>query len=405
MKKLPENWRMKTIGEMIKFSGGSQPPRTNFVSTPQEGYVRLIQIRDYKTDKFATYIPSGMASKFCDKEDIMIGRYGPPIFQILRGLSGAYNVALIKAIPQNGLLSRYAYHFLKSPSLYNFIDSLSQRSSGQTGIEMDELKDYPLPLPPEEEQKVLADVFDKWDRSIGLTEGQIAAKQERRVWLMQQLLTGKRRLPGFENNQERRNTPFGTLPTDWAYPRIGAVAKEASERNGEDAGRPVLSCTKHKGLVDSLAYFGKQIFSEDLSNYKIVRKNQFAYATNHIDEGSIGYQDAYEEALISPIYTVFQTDETIDDRFLFLVLKTETYRHIFASNTSASVDRRGSLRWSDFAKIHIPRPSINEQQAIVKVIDTADRELDLLRTQLDALREQKKGLMQQLLTGKLRVTV
>lgn len=403
MKKVPENWQMKTIGEMIKFSGGSQPPRSNFVSTSQEGFVRLIQIRDYKTDKFATYIPKEMASKFCNKEDIMIGRYGPPIFQILRGIEGAYNVALIKAIPQDGLLKQYAFHFLRSPSLYKFIDSLSQRSSGQTGIEMDELKDYPLPLPPVKEQKAIANVFDLWDYSIDQIETLIVAKQERRTWLMQQLLTGKRRLPGLENSRELRETPFGSLPSDWAYPRIGEVAKEVSERNGEDSGRPVLSCTKHKGLVDSLSYFGKQIFSEDLSNYKVVRKSQFAYATNHIDEGSIGYQNAYDEALISPIYTVFQTDETIDDRFLLLVLKTETYRHIFASNTSASVDRRGSLRWNDFAKIHIPRPSIEEQQAIVRVIDTADRELDLLRANLDALREQKKGLMQQLLTGKIRV--
>jgi type I restriction enzyme, S subunit len=95
----------------------------------------------------------------------------------------------------------------------------------------------------------------------------------------------------------------------------------------------------------------------------------------------------------------------MDDRFLFLILKTETYRHIFSSNTSASVDRRGSLRWHDFAKIRVPRPSIEEQNAIVKVINTVDHDLELLCAQLDALKEQKKGLMQKLLTGKVRVKV
>lgn len=67
------------------------------------GYVRLIQTRDYKTDAFPTYIPISSTKKFCDEFDIMIGRYGPPIFQICRGLKGAYNVALLKVIPKEGV--------------------------------------------------------------------------------------------------------------------------------------------------------------------------------------------------------------------------------------------------------------------------------------------------------------
>lgn len=277
------------------------------------------------------------------------------------------------------------------------------KTTTMTTIDQDVLGRLLVPVPPIEEQDSIVNIFAKCNRSIELTQSLIKTKQERRKWLMQQLLTGKRRMPKFKKSKDLRKTPFGTLPADWGYPRIGDVAKEVSERNGNESARSVLSCTKHQGLVDSLTYFGKRIFSEDLSNYKIVRRGQFAYATNHIDEGSIGYQGSYDEALISPIYTVFQTNDTMDELFLFLILKTETYRHIFASNTSASVDRRGSLRWNDFAKIHVPHPSIEEQQAIVNIIETADRELELLRSQLDALKEQKKGLMQQLLTGKLRV--
>ena len=107
MSNLPVGWKKTEVGENIKFSGGAQPPRSVFSFEPQEGYIRLIQIRDYKTDKFATYIPKGLAKKLCDEDDIMIGRYGPPIFQILRGINGAYNVALIKAIPQKHLHKEY----------------------------------------------------------------------------------------------------------------------------------------------------------------------------------------------------------------------------------------------------------------------------------------------------------
>jgi len=223
--------------------------------------------------------------------------------------------------------------------------------------------------------------------------------------MLQHLLSGERRFPKFVQSQERIEVRWGSYPVDWDYLRIDDIATQVSCKNMGGAELPVLSCTKHHGLVDSLKYFGKQVFSKDLSTYKVVKRNQFAYATNHIEEGSIGYQDIYDEAVISPMYTVFETVDQINDRFLFLLLKTELYRHIFEANTSASVDRRGSLRWKEFSKINVPIPSIDEQQAIVEVFEFCDQELKLLGQQLDAFREQKKGLMQQLLTGKVRINV
>ena len=81
----------------------------------------------------------------------------------------------------------------------------------------------------------------------------------------------------------------------------------------------------------------------------------------------------------------------------------ETYRQIFERNTSASVDRRGSLRWNEFSHIKIPLPSLEEQKAIAEVLGTCDQELALLNRKLELLKKQKQGLMQQLLTGKIRV--
>jgi type I restriction enzyme S subunit len=343
------------------------------------------------------------SSRIVPKGTILMAMYGQGKTRgqvSILGMDAAINQACAAIQTRKG--SNRDFIFQQLLFRYNSIRSLSNTGS-QENLNAWLIRSIEVPLPSLSEQTAIADILSNWDQAIEKTERLIVAKQEHRKWFMQQLLTGKRRLPGFKKSNEFRKTPFGALPADWGYPKIGEVAKEVSERNGDNATRPVLSCTKHQGLVDSLTYFGKRIFSEDLSNYKVVHQHQFAYATNHIEEGSIGYQDAYDEALISPIYTVFQASDAIDDRFLFLILKTDTYRHIFSSNTSASVDRRGSLRWRDFAKIRVPRPSIEEQSAIVKVINTADRELALLRSQSDALLEQKKGLMQQLLTGKRRV--
>jgi len=94
-----EGWVEKKLGEVCEFVGGSQPPKSVFSKTKVGDSIRLIQIRDYKSDKNAVYIPWSQAKRFCRADDVMIGRYGPPLFQILRGLDGAYNVALMKAVP------------------------------------------------------------------------------------------------------------------------------------------------------------------------------------------------------------------------------------------------------------------------------------------------------------------
>ena len=105
------------------------------------------------------------------------------------------------------------------------------------------------------------------------------------------------------------------------------------------------------------------------------------------------------------MYTVFEASKRVDDRYLYRVLKTEAYRKIFEINTNASVNRRGSLRWSEFSQIQVPLPSLKEQEKIADFFEACDRELDLLQQKLAALQQQKKGLMQRLLTGQVRVKV
>ena len=103
------------------------------------------------------------------------------------------------------------------------------------------------------------------------------------------------------------------------------------------------------------------------------------------------------------MYTVFEASKRVDDRYLYRVLKTEAYRKIFEINTNASVNRRGSLRWSEFSQIQVPLPSLKEQEKIADFFEACDRELDLLQQKLVALQQQKKALMHRPLPGPLRV--
>ncbi len=160
-----KGFAMKRMDECCKFIGGAQPDKSHFEYEKTDDNIRLIQIRDYKSDRFITYIPKSLARKTCAASDIMIGRYGPPIFQILGGIEGAYNVALMKAVPTVEFNTEYFRYFLKSEKLLHYLESFSQRTAGQDGIQIDKLNAYPCLVPPIELQEQFAFFVEQVDKS------------------------------------------------------------------------------------------------------------------------------------------------------------------------------------------------------------------------------------------------
>ncbi|QJQ97796.1 restriction endonuclease subunit S [Halomonas sp. PGE1] len=273
-------------------------------------------------------------------------------------------------------------------------------------INSGDLYGFKFPFPPKKEREKISLILSTWDEAISTTERIVEISQRKRHALMQQLLTGKRRLPGFTVHPGERREKYGDVPNDWEFIEIGSFSRQSSEKNREAEELPVLSCSKYDGFVDSLSYFNKRVYSEDLSGYKVIYRGDIGFPSNHVEEGSIGLQNLYDRGLVSPIYVVFRPDEErVDPEFLFRLLKTDHYRQVFAASTNASVDRRGSLRWKEFSAIKVPLPSLDEQKAIVLALKTADAEIEAQQQRLDCLRQEKRALMQQLLTGKRRVKV
>lgn len=149
----PSSWSSVGFNDVCRIEGGSQPPKSTFQYSPGADLIRLIQIRDYKSDDKATYIPKALARRFCTETDIMIGRYGPPNFQILRGLQGAYNVALMKAVPNRDLIEQeFLFWYLQHPSLFEYVDIDAKRTAGQDGVNKAHLMKWPVLLPSLPEQ-------------------------------------------------------------------------------------------------------------------------------------------------------------------------------------------------------------------------------------------------------------
>lgn len=154
-------WEKVKLGKVCRYAGGTQPPKSTFIDQPKEGYIRLLQIRDYKSDKNAVYIPIKERHHTCTKEDIMIGRYGPPVFQILRGKEGAYNVALMKCLPDLSKISNdWLYYFLLSEPVQERIISLSGRVR-QSGVRPDDLDELEISLPSLSIQQEIVEKIEK----------------------------------------------------------------------------------------------------------------------------------------------------------------------------------------------------------------------------------------------------
>lgn len=382
---VPIDWDIKTVGEAFEICNSLRLP----ISAEERGkmigeypYYGPTKIQGYLNE----YRINGTYALIGEDGDHFLKWKELPMTLLVRGEFNVNNHAHI--IRGNENLTEWFFYYFNHREL---TPHLTRQGAGRYKLTKDSLSKILIPVPPLAEQRAIADLLGTWDRAIGVLQTTITAKEQRKKWLMQQLLTGTNRLKGYKEK--------------WKHTRIADIANEVSIKNKADKELTVLSCTKYDGLVPSLEYFGRRVFGEDTSTYKVVPEKHFAYATNHIEEGSIGYQSRFAEALISPMYTVFKTDETANDKFLYRVLKSHNYIHEYQKRMEGSIDRRGGLRWDEFSKIKIALPSINEQNAIDEILQTADKEINLLKQKLAVYKEQKKGLMQVLLTGKKRLKI
>nr|WP_081984023.1 N-6 DNA methylase [Massilia sp. JS1662] len=159
------------------------------------------------------------------------------------------------------------------------------------------------------------------------------------------------------------------LPDGWSIKKLGSIVSEVSKRAGGDHKHTVFSVTKHNGFVPAGDYFNKRIHSDDTSDYKVVKRGQFAYSTIHIDEGAVGYLDNADSAIISPMYKVFEIKEEagVIPEFLYQAIKSDSVLSRFRDSGNGSIKRRKSVSFSAFENIDIIVPPLNEQKKIASM--------------------------------------
>lgn len=248
-----------------------------------------------------------------------------------------------------------------------------------------DMKSLAVPTPEYVEQKCIAEIVSVQERIIYLKEKLLTEKQRQKKYLMQQLLTGKKRLPGFDG--------------EWMYVRANQIFKNVTDKK-HDGTMEVLSATQDRGIIPrSQVDIDIKYAEESLTGYKKVVKGNFVISLRSF-QGGIEYSEY--TGIVSPAYTVLASVYPIEDNFYKQLFKSVDY--INRLNIAVYGIRDGKqISYDDFGRIKIPYPPLEEQKAIAAVLTTADKEIEILKQAIEQEKQKKKALMQLLLTGIVRV--
>ena len=313
---------------------------------------------------------------------LLIGRQGALCGNILRISGKCYVSEHAIAVQTNGATD---LDYLAYKLEYKNLNKLSE-SSAQPGLAVEKLVRLRVDLPTLDEQKRISAILSNWDEAIAKTQQLIAQLQLRNKGLMQQLLTGKIRLKGFE--------------AEWRKLHADEIFKSVSIKN--KAGEQLLSATQDRGIIPrSMLEARVTMPAGDTDSFKLVEKGDFVISLRSF-QGGIEYS-AYR-GLVSPAYTVLKPARQINDSFYKHYFKSYDFIGHLAVAVIGIRDGK-QISYEDFSFLKLPYPVIKEQEAIAKVLDEAVREVKLHEEKLNALQVQKKGLMQKLLTGELRIKI
>jgi type I restriction enzyme S subunit len=331
-----------------------------------------------------------------DKSQYKKAVSGDLVFNMMRAWQGAIGTvrttgmvspAYIVAEPNDTVYPLFMDYYTRTPQMINQID---RQSYGVTDFRKRLYWDSFIPigciLPPVAEQQKIAAILTTQDKVIELKEKRLAEKQRQKKYLMQQLLTGKKRLPGFNGA--------------WKVDRLGKLFLERKETNYE--GLQMLAITGAQGIIPRKELDLKDNSSEDKSKYLRVCVGDIGYNTMRMWQGISAYSDY--EGIVSPAYTILKPSSSINAKYFAYLFKTPEIIFLFYRFSQGLVDDTRNLKYENFKKIKVCYPpDTKEQTAIAEVLSAADREIGLLRQDIEQEKQKKKALVQLLLTGIVRV--
>ena len=415
----PSDWPVMSADCVTtKITKGTTPPKSEIVQDSNIPFLRVNNLSfngRLNSSSEMLFVSSDahegfLARSIAYPDDILMNIVGPPLGKIsmLDKQYDSYNmnqaIVIYRTSPEH-IDKYYFLKFLTSELAQQWLQSRSKKTSGQQNLTIQLCKELPVPVPPRLEQRKIAKVLSTWDKAICITERLIDNSKQQKKALMQQLLTGT-------HTQRKRLLDYSGKPFEGKWEEFHL--EEVCSVNPKKSAKP------SDGLVsfvpmDAVSEDTK-LLRHEVKQYDEVSKgftsfvNQdclVAKITPCFENGKGAYVDNLRNGIGfgSTEFHVLRAREGNCTKFIYYITQTREFRVKGEMNMQGSAgQRRVTTDYLKLFKVNIP-PTLVEQQKIASVLTNADQEIELLEQQHADLKQEKKALMQQLLTGKRRVKV
>ena len=402
---IPSDWKQYCLGELGKNKNG-----LNFHREDKGIKIRILGVGDFGNLSVLRDLNalSEISVRFMPDDELLL-KNGDIVFVRSNGSKELVGRNLL-VYPQNEKVSfsgfcirfrlssdkittaKYINLLLDNGVLKQKLQSENQ-GSNISNLNQSIIDNLQISIPCKGEQQKIVAILTTQDRVIELKEKRLAEKQRQKKYLMQQLLTGKKRLPGFSGK--------------WENIKLCEVFSERKEKNIEQNLR-ICSVAVQKGVIDQIEHLGRSYAASDTSNYSVAHYGDIIYTKSPTGDflyGIVKQNLLQETVAVSPLYGVF-TPMTFG---LGYFLHTYFQSAICAQNYLLPIVQKGAKNTINItndtfisSQLYLPL-DVEEQKAIADTFIAADREIDLLRQDIEQEKQKKKALMQLLLTGIVRV--
>ena len=394
------HWATVSLGSVAAIKSGGTPDRRNprywraggipWVTTSEVDYSVITNSREQISEEGLR----NSAAKIFPEGTLLIALYGQGKTrgQVgILGITSATNQACAAILPNADYDTRFLFYVLQND--YSRIRALSN-SGGQDNLSAELVREIRVPVVSLPEQRKIAEILRTWDEALEKLTALRALNIRRRVWFRTHLFTGRVRLPGFTG--EWREIPLSEV-----------LDEHGSKSTGSEE---VYSVSVHKGLVNQVEHLGRSFSAANTDNYNLVQPGNIVYTkspTGDFPLGIIKQSKIYREVIVSPLYGVF-TPQTyalgvILDALFESPLAARNYLHPIVQKGAKNTIAVTNSQFLE-GKLRLPMDPA-EQAAIADIVNASHAECAGIEAEIEALTRQKRGLMQKLLTGELRVKV
>lgn len=397
-KDIPKEWHLVKLEKLGKIQSGSTPLRSNYNEFFMGGSIPWVKTMDLTNGlvKYTHEKITELAAKRCKpfkSGTVLVAMYGG-FNQIGRTgllcMDASINQA-ISAISVNRNIIAPEFLILYLNAKVNKWKNFAASSRKDPNITRSDVCNFLILLPPLDEQKRIINIINAWDTSVNNLKKKIEIKKSIKSGLMQNLLTGKVRLPGFSGK--------------WKNVNLGNILQERKERDIESEDLLLFSLTIENGVCPKSERYDRSfLVKSDEKNYKKTCKNDIVYNPANLRFGAIAQNKNDKPVLLSPIYQVLylKNEKENDIHFIGHLLTWDRQIRKMSAYAEGTLIERMEVKIDSFKLISISVPSFEEQRAIANVLTIADEEIKALEEKLTILKDQKKYLLNNLITGQIR---